>query len=75
VRLAIISIVVGVVLSVFGITPRNFFARLDELARWIYDLGFGAVEWLLDYMVLGAMIVVPMWLLARLLRWPGDTRE
>lgn len=71
VRLAVLSILAGLVLSFFGITPRNFFATLDDLARRIYDLGFGAIEWLLEYLVLGAMIVVPIWLISRLLRWRG----
>jgi Family of unknown function (DUF6460) len=68
IRLALISVVVGLLLSVFGITPRNFFQTLDGLARYVYDMGFGAIEWLLQYMVLGAMIVIPIWLIARLLR-------
>ena len=67
-RLAIICILVGVLLSFVGITPRNFFRVLDDFARHIYDLGFGAVEWLFHYLVLGAMLVVPIWLLMRLLR-------
>ena len=70
IRLALISIAVGLLLSVFGITPRNFFLTLDQLARYVYDMGFGAIEWILQYMVLGAMIVIPVWLIARLLR--GD---
>lgn len=68
IRLALISILAGILLSVFGITPRNFFQTLDDLARYVYDMGFGAIEWILQYMVLGAMIVVPVWLIARLLR-------
>lgn len=68
IRLALISVVVGLLLSVFGITPRNFFQTLDGLARYVYDMGFGAIEWVLQYMVLGAMIVIPIWLIARLLR-------
>lgn len=64
VRLAIISLVVGVVLSALGFTPSNLFERLNFLARRIYDLGFGSVEWLLQYMVVGAMVVVPIWLVA-----------
>ena len=71
VRLALLSILVGVLLSVVGITPRNFFRVLDEFARSIYDLGFGAFRWLLDYLLLGAMIVVPVWLVRRLLK-SGD---
>ncbi len=46
-------------------TPANLFQRLDILARRIYDLGFGSVEWLFSHLLLGAMLVVPIWLLAR----------
>ena len=63
-RLAVISLVVGVVLSALGFTPSNLFERLNFLARKLYDLGFGSIEWLLQYMVVGAMVVVPVWLLA-----------
>ena len=67
-RLAILSILVGVFLSIFGITPRNFFYVLDQFARHVYDLGFGAVTWIFEYMVLGAMLVIPVWLVVRLLK-------
>lgn len=70
-RLALICLLAGLVLSLFGITPRNFFQTIDELARRIYDLGFGAVEWLLEYMLLGAMLVIPVWLIVRLLNLRG----
>lgn len=67
-RLAILSLIVGFVLSLFGITPSNFFYSLDLLARYVYDLGFEAVEWVFQYLALGAMVVVPVWLLLRFLR-------
>ena len=67
-RLAIVSVLVGVLLSTLGMTPRNFFRVIDEFARRVYDLGFGAITWMLDYLVLGAMLVVPLWLLIRLLK-------
>ncbi len=65
IRLILLSVVVGIVLSTLGITPANLFQRLDILARRIYDLGFGSVEWLFSHLLLGAMLVVPIWLLAR----------
>ncbi len=71
VKLAIISIVVGVILSALGITPRNLFYHLDLIARRIYDLGFEAVEWVFGYLVLGAMVVVPIWFIARLMGYLG----
>lgn len=65
IRLALISIVVGIVMKALGIDLGNFFQRINELLRNIYDLGFGAVEWILEYMLLGALVVVPVWLIAR----------
>jgi hypothetical protein len=64
-RLALISIVVGIVMKALGIDLGNFFQRINELLRNIYDLGFGAIEWILEYMLLGALVVVPIWLIAR----------
>jgi hypothetical protein len=68
IRLVVLSIVVGVVLSALGITPENFFLQINILLRRIYDLGFGAFESVLGYLVLGAMVVVPIWLIARLIK-------
>lgn len=74
-RLAIISLVVGVVLSAFGVHPRNLLTHLDLLVHRIYQLGFGAFEWVFQYLLLGAMVVVPIWIITRLLglgRSSGD---
>lgn len=67
VRLVLLSIVVGVVLSALGITPRNFVYHLEVLLRRIYDLGFNTIDWLLQYLLVGAIVVVPIWIVARLL--------
>jgi len=64
-RLALISIVVGIVMKALGIDLRNFFQRINELLRNLYDLGFGAFEWVIEYMLLGALVVIPIWLIAR----------
>ena len=67
VRLALISLLVGVVLSALGINLRNFFDRINALLRNLYDLGFGAIDWALQYLLVGAIVVVPIWLITRLL--------
>ncbi len=75
VRLVLLSIAVGVVLDTLGINLRNFFDRINTLLRGIYDLGLGAADWLLHYLLLGAIVVVPIWLVARvvaILRKPAD---
>ena len=67
IRLVILSVVVGIILSALGITPDNIVYRLGLLVRRIYDRGWGAVQWALGYFLLGAVIVIPIWLLSRLL--------
>ena len=67
IRLAVMSLIVGVVLSALGISPANLFYSLNVLARRLYDMGFGAFEWVLQYMLVGAMVVVPIWIVARIL--------
>lgn len=64
-RLALISILVGIVMKALGIDLHNFFQRINELLRNLYDLGFGAIEWVVEYMLLGAMVVIPIWLISR----------
>lgn len=66
IRLIIISVVVGIILSALGITPDNFVYRLGLLIERIYNMGWGAVEWVLGYFLIGAVIVIPIWLLSRL---------
>ena len=66
-RLVVISVIVGVVLSALGIDASNLVSSLNMLARRIYDLGFGAFEGVLGYFLVGAMVVVPIWLVAWLI--------
>ncbi len=68
VKLALLSILVGFVLTVIGLDPRNIVASIIDLIRSIFNLGFEAFDWLWRYLLLGAVIVVPIWLIARLLQ-------
>jgi hypothetical protein len=75
IRLILLSIVVGVVLSALGITPDNFFYQIELLLRRIYDLGFDTFRWLLEYLIVGAMVVVPIWLITRLVTTMRRTKD
>ena len=66
IRLVLLSIVVGIVLSALGVTPDNFLYSIQRLIQRVYDLGFGAFEWAFGYLLLGAVVVVPIWLVMRL---------
>jgi hypothetical protein len=64
-KLAISSLIIGVVLSFFGFNPNNLYDALIRLGDWISSLGFDAVKHTFRYIILGALIVVPLWLLGR----------
>lgn len=64
-RLALLSILIGFVLTVIGLDPRNILYSIEALVRGVFNLGFDAVEWVWRYFLLGAVIVVPIWLIAR----------
>jgi len=67
VRLVVLSIVVGVVLSALNIRPDQLLDHVRRLIQRIYDLGFGVFETAFGYFLIGAVVVVPIWLIARLL--------
>jgi hypothetical protein len=70
VRLILLSILVGVVMSAFGLDPRNIINSVRDLILGIWNLGFDAINWVWRYFLLGAVIVVPIWLITRLLNSP-----
>jgi hypothetical protein len=67
-RLILLSILIGVILEVLGLDPLNIIDSLRRLLLRIWDMGFDAIRWLWRYLVLGAAIVVPVWLIIRLSR-------
>jgi Family of unknown function (DUF6460) len=69
-RLILLSILVGVVLAAIGFDPYNIIRSIELLFRRLWDLGFDAVNWLWRYFLLGAVIVIPVWLISRLLGAP-----
>ena len=68
VRLAVISFVVGIILSALGLTPLELWFKLQDFALRLYDLGFDALWRLGRYFVWGAAVVVPIFLVLRLLK-------
>jgi hypothetical protein len=70
-RLILLSVLVGVVLAAIGFDPWNIIESIRLLFRRLWDLGWDAINWLWRYFLLGAVVVVPVWLLSRILASPG----
>lgn len=75
VQLAVMSFVLGVILSALGVSPFDIFAGLRRLAMRVYNMGFDAVGWGFRYLLLGAVVVVPVWFVMRLLRLGRGSRS
>ena len=69
-RLILMSILVGVVLAAIGLDPWNILVSIRLMFERIWDLGFDAISGLWRYFLLGAVIVIPIWLLSRLFSTP-----
>ncbi len=69
-RLLLLSILVGVILEALGFDPLNIIDSVQRLVRRVWELGFDAVHFLWRYLLLGAVVVVPIWLVLRLARAP-----
>lgn len=74
VRLFFISLVVGALLMWLELRPLDIFRGIQAFFDRIYQLGFGAVRELVSYVLAGAVIVVPAWLVLRLLNVTGAKR-
>jgi hypothetical protein len=69
-RLILLSILVGVILAAIGLDPWNIIESVERLLQHVWNMGFDAVRWLWRYFLLGAVIVLPIWLLVRLAKAP-----
>jgi hypothetical protein len=69
-RLILVSILVGVVLAALGLDPFDIVRSIERLIRSIWNMGFDAVRWIWRYFLLGAVIVIPIWIVMRLVNAP-----
>ncbi|KAB0680190.1 DUF6460 domain-containing protein [Aureimonas leprariae] len=68
VRLVVISLLVGVLLSWLGWTPREILFWIEGSFRDVWRTLFGSLDSVVNYFLLGAAIVFPLFLLSRLLK-------
>jgi hypothetical protein len=69
-RLVLVSILVGVVLAALGLDPFDIISSVERLIRSIWNMGFDAFRWLWRYFLLGAVIVIPIWIIMRIVNAP-----
>lgn len=75
VKVLIASLIVGTVLGHFGITTDQLFRTAGLSPDHIEDLARQGIAWALPNLMLGAMVIVPLWFVIYLFRPPGESRD
>ena len=75
VKVAVASLIVGTVLAHFGITADQILQDLGATPDRLLELVRQGFAWALPNLLLGALIIVPVWLLVFLFRPPGQRSE
>lgn len=69
-RLLLLCLLVGIILSALGFDPSNIVGSIRRMIESIWNMGWDAVRSLGTYLLLGAIVVIPIWLIMRFLRTP-----
>lgn len=65
-RLLFLSVLVGAFMSMLGLTPGRLFWHVYDSARALIDVGLASLHDFGGWILAGAIVVVPLWLIARL---------
>jgi len=75
VKVLVASLVAGVILNHFGITPDELIRYSGMTREQLEELARRGFDWALPNVMLGALVIVPVWFLIYLFRPPGPSRE
>jgi hypothetical protein len=71
VKVAVASLIVGSVLAHFGITAEMLLRESGMSLERIEEMARRGVAWALPNLLLGSMIILPVWFVIYLFRPPG----
>jgi uncharacterized membrane protein len=65
-KLAFASLIVGALMALLGLSPRAVVDGALRFIRSIWEMGIDSIHEVTGWLIAGAMIVVPLWLVMRL---------
>ncbi len=68
-KLLVVSFLVGLVMSTFGWSPWDIFDNIRDFFVGLYNMGFRAFDRIFGYILLGAAVVIPAYIILRLLNF------
>lgn len=69
VKLIVVSFLVGIVMATFGWSPWDVYYGVQDFFVGIWNLGFDALYRFWGYLLLGAAIVIPAFIILRILSY------
>ncbi len=69
IKLLVVSLIVGFVMTVFGIYPIDILEGVRHFILELWYRGFAALGRVGDYLLLGATIVIPVFIVLRLMSY------
>jgi len=75
VKVVVASLIVGTILAHFGITTDELMNAAGLSSERIEALARKGVAWALPNLLLGSLVIVPIWFLFYLFRPPGESRD
>jgi hypothetical protein len=71
IKVLVASLIVGTILAHFGITTQELLRGFGLSTDRVIDLGRKGVAWVLPNLMLGALVIIPIWFVIFLFRPPG----
>ena len=72
VKIAVASLIVGTILNHFGITADLLLREIGFTPRHLADFAKQGIAWAMPNVLLGLLIILPIWFVAYLFRPPGQ---
>ncbi|MCK5546031.1 MAG: hypothetical protein KAI27_01570 [Rhodospirillaceae bacterium] len=69
VKLLVVSLLVGMMLAFFDMKPEELLASLGDTVKSIFQVLVSFVEWMVPYVLLGAVVVIPIWVIMLVWRY------
>jgi hypothetical protein len=75
VKVVVASLIVGTILAHFGITADELMKTSGMSSDRIAELARAGLAWALPNLLLGSLVIVPVWFVLYLFRPPGESRD
>ena len=69
IRIALLCLVVGLVISALGLTPESLLGLFGNTVIRLFNIAVDLVQWAVPYVLVGTVVVIPMWLLLTIVRY------